>query len=110
MNDIQLDTTAVTMGKIFSKEGYDTGYIGKWHMDGNGREKFIPPGNRRQGFQFWMANECSHDYNKSIYYDNNDPTPRIWKGYDTFAQTDAAIDYMSSKKESKNPFLLVLSW
>jgi len=110
MNDIQLDTNAVTMGKIYSKEGYDTGYIGKWHMDGNGREKFIPPGNRRQGFQFWMANECSHDYNKSIYYDNNDPTPRVWKGYDTFAQTEAAIDYMSSKKESKNPFLLVLSW
>ena len=110
MNDIQLDTMAVTMGKIYSKEGYDTGYIGKWHLDGNGREKFIPPGNRRQGFQFWMANECTHDYNKSVYYDNNDPTPKVWKGYDTFAQTDAAIDYMSSKKESKNPFLLVLSW
>ncbi|WP_418262492.1 sulfatase [Flavobacterium faecale] len=110
MNDIQLDTTALTMGKIYSKQGYDTGYIGKWHMDGNGREKFIPPGNRRQGFQFWMANECSHNYNKSVYFDNNDPTPRIWKGYDTFAQTDAAIDFMKSKKETKNPFLLVLSW
>lgn len=109
MNDIQLDTTAVTMGKIYTKAGYNTGYIGKWHMDGNGREKFIPPGNRRQGFQFWMANECSHDYNKSVYYDNSDPTPRVWKGYDTFAQTDAAIDYMNSKKESKNPFILVLS-
>lgn len=110
MNDIQLDTTAVTMGKIYSKEGYDTGYIGKWHLDGHGRQKFIPPGNRRQGFEFWMANECTHDYNKSVYYDNNDPIPKTWKGYDTFAQTDAAIDYMNSKKELKNPFLLVLSW
>lgn len=110
MNDIQLDTTAVTMGKIYSKAGYDTGYIGKWHMDGHGRTKFIPPGNRRQGFQFWQTNECTHNYNRSVYYDNNDPTPRIWGDYDTFAQTDAAISYMNSKKDAKNPFLLVLAW
>lgn len=109
MNDIQLDTMAVTMGKIYAEEGYNTGYIGKWHLDGNGREQFIPPGNRRQGFQFWMANECSHDYNKSIYYDNNNPEPKYWEGYDVFAQTDAAINFMKSKKEATNPFLLVLS-
>ncbi|NCT09046.1 MAG: sulfatase [Flavobacteriia bacterium] len=109
MNDIQLDTNAISMGKVCAKAGYTTGYIGKWHLDGNGREKFIPPGNRRQGFQFWMANECSHDYNKSIYYDNNNPEPKYWKGYDAFAQTDAAIDFMKSKKEADNPFLLVLS-
>lgn len=101
MNDVQLDTNAVSMGKIYSKIGYDTGFIGKWHMDGRGRQNFIPLGNRRQGFQFWMANECTHTYNHSIYYDNNDPTPKYWKGYDTFAETNAAIDYMDSKKIQK---------
>ncbi|MFC2110018.1 sulfatase [Bacteroidota bacterium] len=110
MNDVQLDTNAVSMGKIYSKAGYDTGYIGKWHIDGNGRKRFIPPGNRRQGFQFWMANECTHNYNRSVYYDNDDPEPKYWKGYDTFAQTDAALAYMDSKKDADNPFLLVLSW
>ncbi|MBD0724737.1 sulfatase [Flavobacterium sp. L1I52] len=110
MNDVQLDTTAVTMGNIYAKAGYDTGYIGKWHMDGHGRTKFIPPGSRRQGFQFWQANECTHNYNRSVYYDNNDPTPRTWGDYDTFAQTDAAIAYMDSKKNGVNPFLLVLAW
>lgn len=110
MNDVQLDTNAVSMGKVYSKLGYDTGFIGKWHIDGHGRLRFIPPGNRRQGFQFWMANECTHNYNNSVYYENDDPTPKKWEGYDTFEQTDAAIEFMSSKKDTQNPFLLVLSW
>lgn len=110
MNDVQLDTAAVTMGKIFSKAGYDTGYIGKWHLDGHGRLSFIPPGKRRQGFDFWMGNECTHDYNHSIYYENRDSVPKIWDGYDTFSQTDAAIAYMKGRKTDDRPFSLILSY
>lgn len=110
MNDVQLDTNAVTMGKIFSKAGYDTGYIGKWHLDGHGRLQYIPPGPRRQGFTFWRGNECTHDYNESVYYENGDPNRKIWAGYDTFNQTDEAIGYMNDRKDSNNPFLMVVSY
>ncbi|WP_422083586.1 sulfatase [Ulvibacterium sp.] len=110
MNDVQLDTNAVTMGKIFSNAGYDTGYIGKWHLDGHGRLQFIPPGGRRQGFTFWKANECTHNYNESVYYEKDDPARKIWEDYDTFGQTDAAIRYMAQKKESDSPFLMVVSY
>lgn len=110
MNDVQLDTAAVTMGKIFSKAGYDTGYIGKWHLDGHGRLSFIPPGKRRQGFDFWKANECTHNYNHSVYYENKDSERKIWDGYDTFSQTDAAIDYMKGRKPGKKPFSLIVSY
>ena len=57
-----------------------------------------------------MANECTHNYNSSTYYDNDDPTPKTWDGYDTFEQTDAAIDFINSKTNSDNPFALILSW
>ena len=30
------------MGKLFAKAGYDTGYIGKWHVNANGRNAPIP--------------------------------------------------------------------
>eukprot|EP01089_Gocevia_fonbrunei_P010007 TRINITY_DN22502_c0_g1_i1.p3 TRINITY_DN22502_c0_g1~~TRINITY_DN22502_c0_g1_i1.p3 ORF type:complete len:114 (-),score=13.91 TRINITY_DN22502_c0_g1_i1:199-540(-) len=50
MNDVQLDTNAVTIAKVFNKQGYDTGYIGKWHLDGHGRLQNVAPGQRRQGF------------------------------------------------------------
>ena len=110
MNDVQLDTNAVTIAKVFNKQGYDTGYIGKWHLDGHGRLQNVAPGQRRQGFQFWKGNECTHNYNESVYYDNDDPTRKIWDGYDTFEQTDAAIDYIKDRKASKNPFMMVVSY
>ncbi|MEQ9580693.1 MAG: sulfatase, partial [Arenibacter sp.] len=110
MNDVQLDTNAVTIAKVFNKEGYDTGYIGKWHLDGHGRLQNVAPGQRRQGFKFWKGNECTHDYNESVYYDNEDPNRKIWDGYDTFAQTDAAIKYINEKKSSQNPFMMILSY
>ena len=110
MNDVQLDTTAVSMGKIYTEAGYETGYIGKWHLDGQGRSTFIPPGNRRQGFKFWMANECSHNYNESLYYDNSDTTKRYWDGYDAFPQTEEAIQFMNEKNNTRDPFLMVLAW
>lgn len=110
MNDVQLDTNAVTIAKVFNKEGYDTGYIGKWHLDGHGRLQNVAPGQRRQGFQFWKGNECTHDYNESVYYDNDDPNRKIWDGYDTFEQTDAAIDYIKERKSADNPFMMILSY
>jgi arylsulfatase A-like enzyme len=110
MNDVQLDTSAVTMGKVFAKAGYDTGYIGKWHLDGHGRLQYIPPGARRQGFQFWKGNECTHDYNESVYYDNNDSIRKIWDGYDTFEQTNEAIRYIKERKKTTHPFMMVLSY
>ncbi|SOE23190.1 Arylsulfatase A [Spirosomataceae bacterium TFI 002] len=110
VNDVQLDTNAVTMGKVFAEQGYNTGYIGKWHLDGHGRLQNVAPGNRRQGFEFWKGNECTHDYNRSVYYDNENPERKTWEKYDTFEQTNAAIDYMNDRKVKDNPFLMVLSY
>ena len=49
LNDVPLDPEAVTLAKVLRAAGYDTGYIGKWHVDGHGRSDFIPR-ERRQGF------------------------------------------------------------
>jgi len=65
-NDKPLNPDAMTIGKVYSKAGYETGYIGKWHIDGHGRSSFIPE-ERRQGFKFWKVCECTHNYNKSLY-------------------------------------------
>ncbi len=110
MNDVQLDTNAVSLGKVFANAGYNTGYIGKWHLDGHGRLQYIPPGNRRQGFQYWKGNECTHNYNHSVFYDQDNPDQQIWEGYDAFSQTDDAINYLQKSTEKDSPFLLVLSW
>jgi len=110
MNDVQLDTNSVTIAKVLGKAGYETGYIGKWHLDGHGRLQNVAPGQRRQGFEFWKGNECTHNYNNSVYYDNDDPTRKIWEGYDTFKQSDEAVNYLTKQKESENPFFMVVSY
>ena len=108
MNDVSLSPDERSIGKAFKAGGYDTGYIGKWHVDGQGRSSYIPP-ERRQGFDYWKVLECTHNYQNSKYYDNNDPEIKEWDGYDAFAQTDDASAYINEHAESDNPFFLVLS-
>lgn len=110
MNDVRLDTNAVTIAKVFSKNGYKTGYIGKWHLDGQYRLSYTPPGDRRQGFEYWKAVNCDHNYNQSVYYDNDDTTRRYWEGYDVFAETRDAENYIRKNAQQDQPFFLMLSW
>jgi arylsulfatase A-like enzyme len=110
MNDVQLDTAATTLAKVYADAGYQTAYIGKWHLDGRGRSSFIPPGPRRQGFQYWKALECSHNYNQSAYYEGDSPEKKFWDGYDAIAQVKDAQQYIRDHAGGEKPFLLFLSW
>ncbi len=114
-NDKPLRPAGPTLGECFRDAGYATAYIGKWHLKGHekggatnvGRSQPVPQ-NRRLGFEFWRVHECTHDYNHSIYFDeqNNQHT---WDGYDAIAQTAAAQDYIR-KQAHQQPFFLFLSW
>jgi arylsulfatase A-like enzyme len=108
MNDVSLSPDENSIGKAFKAGGYDTAYIGKWHVDGHGRASYIPP-ERRQGFDYWKVLECTHDYQNSQYYDNNNPEIKTWPGYDAFAQTKDAQTYIKDHTNTDNPFFLVLS-
>ena len=106
MNDIPLSPDESSIGKVFKSGGYETAYIGKWHVDGHGRANYIPP-ERRQGFDYWKVLECTHDYQNSEYYEGDDSTIKMWDGYDAFAQTDDACAYIRQHREK--PFFLTLS-
>ncbi|MHC4884695.1 MAG: sulfatase family protein [Planctomycetota bacterium] len=108
VNDVCLSNEATSIAQAFTAEGYDTAYIGKWHIDGHGRSNYIPP-ERRQGFDYWKVLECTHDYNESYYYANDSEEKLTWEGYDAVAQTEDAIQYME-KHDGRKPFLLMLSW
>jgi arylsulfatase A-like enzyme len=109
MNDVSLNPEVNSMGKIFREAGYKTAYIGKWHLDGHGRSAWIPP-ERRQGFGYWKVLECTHNYNNSLYYYNDDTIPFKWQGYDAYYQTLDAAEYIREHANGKDPFLMVLSW
>lgn len=112
-NDRPLRSEAVTLAEVCRQNGYQTGFIGKWHINGGLAKDFAPgrlapiPADRRQGFDYWRALECTHDYNNSPYY--NEVNKRfVWQKYDAISQTDSAISFMTQPRD--NPFLLVLAW
>ena len=107
INDVPISSDPVGLGDAFKQEGYNTAFIGKWHVNSHGRSNYIPP-ERRLGFDYFKALECSHDYYRSAYYANDDPTLRYWDGYDVFAQAEDAQAYIKSQT-AEQPFLLVLS-
>ncbi len=108
VNDVPLADSGTRLGEAFSQAGYDTAWIGKWHIDGHGRSVYIPP-ERRHGFDYWKTLECTHDYNCSPYYAGNSTQKRHWEGYDAIAQTRDAQRYLRGRDGGK-PFLLALSW
>ena len=108
LNDVQLNDDAITIAKVLGKAGYNTGYIGKWHVHDHGRSAFIPK-ESRQGFEFWQTMECTHNYNHSYYYGDANKK-LLWPGYDAIAQTKEAQKYIRVHADDNAPFALFLSW
>jgi arylsulfatase A-like enzyme len=114
VNDVELKPKGPTLGESFRKAGYATGYIGKWHIYGSPkgiaerRLTYIPESSRL-GFDYWKVCECTHDYNRSQYYEGRDTTPRFWEGYDGIAQTRDACEFIRTRAKGRDPYFLALS-
>lgn len=93
--------------EVCKTAGYQTGYVGKWHIDGVGREAYIPP-ERRLGFDYWRTLECTHNYFNSKYYHQDETEPRVWPEYDAISQTESACEFI--EQQADDPFCLFLSW
>ena len=52
-NDISLHPDEFTLGNMFQQAGYETGYAGKWHLDGKNNPTWPDwiPAERSFGFQ-----------------------------------------------------------
>jgi arylsulfatase A-like enzyme len=116
-HEYELPEGMKTVADCFNTEGYDTFYLGKWHLDG-AKEKVVPtnvhivPRHRRGGFKKWIGyenNNSQYDVWLHGHMDEEEvPLSRL-KGYETDALTDMFIDYLNEKNESKEPFFAVLS-
>jgi arylsulfatase A-like enzyme len=108
-NDLRLRESETTIAEILETRKYRTGFIGKWHLDGGPRlPGFIPPGPRRQGFEFWAANECSHQhFNTQYFRDSPDPVPI--RKFEAEAWTDIGIEFLKESRRDPRPFFLTIA-
>ncbi len=108
-NAIPLPQDARTLADFFKGGGYDTGYIGKWHLAN--RENLGPvPAEERGGYDFWLASnvlEFTSDAYDTVIYDNDGAAVKL-PGYRVDALTDAAIRYIDAHQQ--NPFFLFISY
>ena len=73
-NDIALPTDRKTLANYLSEAGYDTAYIGKWHLASDKEHDLktkATPKERRGGYDYWRAADVleftSHGYNGYIF-------------------------------------------
>ncbi|MBI1353655.1 MAG: sulfatase-like hydrolase/transferase [Acidobacteria bacterium] len=77
--------------------GYETAYIGKWHMGEDNDEK-------RPGFDYWISHKGQGTYWDTTFNVNGER--REVPGYYTNVVTDFAVDWLSQPHDK--PFLLCL--
>lgn len=105
-----------TIAHEFNDAGYDTLYVGKWHLNGtipltSAREMNrtpILPG-YRGGFREWHGFNLRNGYYDTCCFHGDDPTPVPLGKYQTDGLFDIAIDSIQAKRSSQNPFFMVLS-
>ncbi len=121
-NHIALKPDEKTLAHHFAELGYETAYIGKWHLASNGgksnedigppfecADKAVPP-ERRGGYQYWLAADAlehtSHGYNGFMF--DGDMNKVKFRGYRADHLTDYALKYLDTRGDT--PFFLFLSY
>lgn len=104
VNDLRLREERVTLSEMLRGEGYATGFVGKWHLDGGDRlPGYVPPGPRRQGFDFWAANQCDHRHFDGWYFQTDGEKVEIDR-FEPEVWMDEALGFIRDNRD--RPFFL----
>lgn len=125
---VELPTEAHCWSDVLKDQGYELGYIGKWHLDSphqpyidtyNNKGKIAwnewCPKERRHGFSHWIA-YGTYDYHLKPMYWDTDASRDEYYFVDQWGpeyEADRAIDYIANQdnklRDSGKPFALVVS-
>ncbi len=109
-NALQLRPDEISIGRVFQRAGYRTGYIGKWHLSpGDEGGAFIPKGPARQGFDDWHVwSRTNQHFDTSFTFDPDSGSKIHPKGYNCTLMTDQAIEFVDANRT--RPWMLTVSW
>lgn len=117
INELRINPNHKAFGHVLAENGYNTSYIGKWHLYGTCSDHhdddcaFIPRGPYRLGFDGeWKAYNFHHNNIDSYYYE--DEKKKIYYGnnsYEPEEQFKMAINSIERLHKDSRPFALFLS-
>lgn len=117
-NAIALPRDITPLAEYFNNAGYQTAYIGKWHL---GSDKFpgvgvhcestAIPRDRQGKYQYWRAADCleftSHGYDGYVFDESGNKID--FKGYRADRINDFALEYLEKKRDPNKPFFMFVS-
>lgn len=116
-NGIPLPPDTKTLAHHFNDAGYQTAYIGKWHLASDRLPKVgfhceatAVPKNRQGGYQYWRAADVleftSHGYDGYVF--DGDGNKLEFKGYRADCINDYALEFIENRDKNK-PFFMFVS-
>ena len=119
-NNIMLPANVKTLGSYIEEAGYETAYIGKWHLASDGELEKPPtidhtvtaiPRELRGGYTgFWRAADVleftSHGYDGFVFDENDQRVD--FKGYRADCINDMALEFFD-QYDGKKPFFMTIS-
>ena len=118
INEIRMNPHHRCFAHVLNDAGYDTSYIGKWHLYAarlghhyDVENSFVPPGENRLGFDgYFAAYNFHHEYYAPKAYYHLDTPEKIYaEGYEPDFMTDLAIKRLKESAKGDKPFALFLS-
>ena len=112
INFVKTRHDEIGLGDVFSRNGYRTAWVGKWHLHTGsfpeiGGRDYVPEGRDRLGFQHWRGYNFHTDYfNGTVNLDKW--RNERWKGYETDALNRYAFQFMDDVDDD-TPFCLFIS-
>ncbi len=100
-NDAPLPKNLVFFPEYLQKNGYQTAFLGKWHMGNTGDQP-------QPGFDYWLSFHGQGNYYNSTFNINGKRVKQPADGYITDQLTDHAIGWLKERNKSK-PFFMYLS-
>ncbi|MGI9352072.1 MAG: sulfatase family protein [Rhizobiaceae bacterium] len=98
------------LGERVKEAGYQTLYVGKWHLEGGPKPGFVPP-HRRFGFDRFVGFNRGHQYLDGIFWRDTDQPYRC-KRYEPDYQTDHLLEFIDQARaeDPDKPFLGYISY